>query len=70
MSLFRLLKYITNVTESEGVQIMKIALIIYNSEIVKNLIKHWISVLLNCQVILKPYSIKVAILKTFCINPW
>ena len=54
MSLFRPLKYITNVTESKGIQIMK----------------HWISILLNCQVVLKPYSIKIAILKTFCINPW
>ena len=62
------LKYITNVTESKGIQIMKIAPIIYNYYI--NLIKHWISILLKCQVALKPYSIKVAILKTFCINPW
>ena len=28
------------------------------------------SILLNCQVVLKPYCIKVAILKTFRINPW
>ena len=30
MYLFRPLKYITNVTESKGIQIMKIAQIIYN----------------------------------------
>ena len=34
MSLFRLLKYIANVTESESIRIMKIARIIYNSEII------------------------------------
>ena len=68
MSLFRPLKYITNVTESKGIQIMKIAQIIYNYYIKPN--KHWISIMLNCQVVLKPYSIKIAILKTFCINPW
>ena len=55
MSLFCPLKYITNVTESKGIQIMKIALI-----------KNLISILLNCQVVLKPYSIKIGILKTFC----
>ena len=68
MSLSRPLKYITNVTESKSIQIMKIAQIIHNYYI--NLIKHWIPILLNCQAVLKPYSIKIAVLKTFCINPW
>ena len=47
---------------------MKIAQIIYNYYVKPN--KTLISILLNCQVVLKPYSTKIAILKTFCINPW
>ena len=46
MSLFCPLKYVANVTESKGIQIMKIARISIS------------------------YPIKIAILKTFCINPW
>ena len=55
MSLFRPLKYITNVTESKGIQIMKIAQIIYNYYINPET-HNWISVLLNCQVVLKHSS--------------
>ena len=67
MSLFCPLKYITNVTESKSIQIMKIAQFIYSYYIKPD---KTLDILLNCQVVLKPYSIKIAILKTFCINPW
>ena len=60
MSLFHPLKYITNITESESIQIMKIAQIICNNYIKPDKTLDIYIILLNCQVVLKPYSIKVA----------
>ena len=65
MSLFRPLKYITNVTESKSTQIMKIEQVIHNYYI-----KPLDIYIVRLPSFLKPYSIKIAILKTFCINPW
>ena len=68
MYLFRPLKYITNVTESKGIQIMKIAQIIYNYYIKPNkTLDIYIVKLPSC---LETLSTKITILKTFCINPW
>ena len=68
MSLFRPLKYITNVTESKSTQIMKIEQVIHNYYIKPD--KTLDTYIVRLPSFLKPYSIKIAILKTFCINPW
>ena len=68
MSLFCPLKYITNVTESKSTQIMKIEQVIHNYYIKPD--KTLDIYIVRLLSFLKPYSIKIAILKTFCINPW
>ena len=50
MCLFRPLKYITNITESESIQIMKIAQIIYNNYIKPDKTLDIYIILLNCRV--------------------
>ena len=67
MSLFRPLKYVTNVTESKSIQIMKIAQIIHNYYIKPDkTLDIYIAKLPSC---IDTYSIKIANLRTFCINP-
>ena len=68
MSLFRPLKYITNVTESKSIQIMKIAQTIHNYYIKPD--KTLDICIVRLPSFLKPYSIKIAILKTLSINRW
>ena len=68
MSLFCPLKYITNVTESKSTQIVKIEQVIHNYYIKPD--KTLDIYIVRLPSFFKPYSIKIAILKTFCINPW
>ena len=68
MSSFRPLKYIKDVTESKSIQIMKIAQFIYNYYIKRDeTLDICIVKLPSC---IETLFYKIAILKTFCINPW